>query len=80
MAARKVIFAKLHEPYQHPGVPGLSTLSRSLNAAEFKGLVMFLTEVGLEASYKGVKFWVPHANLAGVTLDKADVTEESKIE
>lgn len=67
---RKVSYARLHEAYTQPGPTGLGSLPRTLTAAQQPGIVMNLSELGLEIEYKDTSFFVPLANLVGVTFDK----------
>lgn len=68
-APRKVSYARLHEAYSQPGPSGLGNLPKTLFAASQIGIVMQLTDLGLEVNYKEATFLVPLANLVGVTFE-----------
>lgn len=76
MAARKVDFAQLQGSYQQPGVPGLSTLQKTLSVKLQKGIEMYYTDTDLEVTWEGYSFAIPKPNVVGVTFSKIKLEEK----
>jgi len=68
--SRKVAFAQLHQQFNQPGVPPLSTMGRTLNSKLYPGIEMYYTDSDLEVSIRGIKFAVAKANVVGVVFEK----------
>ena len=79
MNRREVAYCSLHQPFQQPGVPGLSNLGKHLvDSKEHQmGIKMWYTPDGIEVSYKGYDFIVPLANVAGATFRRKNETSMS---
>lgn len=62
----KVRYAKLHTPYFSNGTGNLGDVLDPME--RHKGMELYYAPEGLYASYKGVHFVVPTANVVGATF------------